>query len=109
MKCLYCGKETQKDYCSQECRQKAEQYYQKQRKGMPIFAVVALIAIGIALLWNHPYRTTISLVLLGLDFIVFPFTKASTIRRSGIQKSMRIARIIGAIALLAGILSYFFI
>ena len=109
MKCLYCNKDTQKDYCSQECQQKAEQYYQKQRKGMPVFAVVALIAVGVALLWNHPYRTTISLILLGLDFIVFPFTKASTIRRSGIQKSITIARIIGGIALLSGIISYFFI
>ena len=109
MKCLYCGKETQKDYCSQECQKKAEQYYRKQRKGMPVFAVVALIAIGIALLWNHPYRTTISLILLGLDFIAFPFTKASTIRRSGIQKSITIASIIGGIALLSGIISYFFL
>lgn len=109
MKCLYCGKETQKDYCSQECQQKAEQYYQNQRKDMPVFAVVALIAIGMALLWNSPYRTTLSLILLGLDFIIFPFTKASTIRRSGIQKSMTIARCIGGIALLFGIVSYFFL
>lgn len=108
MKCLYCGKETQnKDYCSQSCQQKAELYYQRQRKEMPLFAIIALIAIGLALLWNHPYRTSISLILLGLDFMIFPFTKASTIRRSGIQKSIHIARIMGGIAVFAGIMSYF--
>ncbi|WP_041139521.1 hypothetical protein [Beduini massiliensis] len=109
MKCHYCFKDTQKEYCSQECEQKVKLYEQKQRKGMPIFAIVALIAIGIALLWDSPYRTTISLVLLGLDFIFFPFTKASTIRRIGIRKSIITARMIGGIALLVGIVSYFFL
>lgn len=105
-KCEYCAKEISyfDQYCSIECHEKANNYYEMYEKYAKIFSVINMICVfGIPIgLFLFPFiklQGTIiasaSCVVLGLLLIFLPFPTENMISKFKLQKAMKITRFIG--------------
>ncbi len=121
-KCDYCAKEISyfEQYCSDDCQEKANRYYEISEKFGKLFAVINFICvfgipIGIFLFsFSKIVGTVIASVccfIIGLTLIILPFPAESMISKYKLQKAQKITRIIGLCLIVFGALIvgfYFF-
>lgn len=103
MICRCCGKQSESDYCTDECSieyAKHEAFVSKYKSVCLGCIVISLILMCAPL----PYIMLMGFVLLGTTIIVFPFVTQSTIDMFGLKKSKKISRGVGAILYCMGII-----
>ncbi len=123
-KCEYCGKEITyfEQYCSDDCQEKANKFYEKRERFTGLFSVlcgvfVLAIAIGIFVFSFWPIAGTIAVVgssvIIALLLFFLPFPTEGMIQKQKIEKAVKQTRIIAYIVLGFGvaflIFSLFFI
>lgn len=118
-KCNYCGKEVsyQDFYCSDECQNNANKFYDMQEKIstiMGIFNGVCVMSIGIGLFVFSffkevgAYMVSVPLLILGLLFLLFPMPADVMIEKYKIQKSVKLTKLIAIILLALGAIALTF-
>lgn len=115
-KCEYCAKEISyhQMYCSDECQNGANKFYDmrdKITKPMSVVNGVGVMSIGIGIFVFSFLREaglfmiSIPLVILGIMYIFFPVPADVMIEKIKIKKSIKITKIIGIILLVLGIIA----
>jgi|GEM_PF-2747517 len=103
-------------YCSDNCKEEITEYINAVRKNGKLFigltlgsVLIMLIANGIisALNFDPHYMliiTLIALIVIGITLIKLPFCTPLTIQLIGIKKSKIVARLLGLIAVIDGLI-----
>lgn len=111
-KCKYCNKKNiGNDYCSDDCKNKGEMYFNYWKKYKYFFGLIVAMSIFIIITQISLYPeyiivSKILTVVLGLTFLVFPF--GNTIDEIGIKNTIYIIRTISTILIMLGIVSIVF-
>lgn len=100
-----------KDYCSDDCKNKGEMYFDYWKKYKCFFGLIVAMSIfiiikQISLYPEYIIVSKILTVVLGLTFLVFPF--GNTIDEIGIKNTIYIIRTISTILIMLGIVSIVF-
>lgn len=112
--CEYCAKEISyfEQYCSKRCEEQAGKYYRLTKNKKNLFSFInftGLLALTAGLFWTlfqaqtGAYIAGVSLIFLGLLYFFFPFGTPGMLQKFKIQKTMKIVRILGIIAMVIGI------
>lgn len=115
-KCEYCAKEISyhEIYCSDECQDGANKFYDmrdKTEKIIAIFNGVCVMSIGIgififSMMQNlGGYMVSIPMVILGILFLLFPIPADVMIQKMRIKKALKVTRIIALVVFLLGIIA----
>ena len=118
-KCEYCAKEISyfEQYCSDECQEKANKYYEMCEKYGKIFSVInAICVFGIPIgIFLFPFTKVIgtviaslSCVILGIMLVLLPFPTENMISKQKIHKATKLTRIIGVCVIGIGFLIFGF-
>ena len=113
-KCEFCAKEISyhEMYCSDECQDHANAFYDKRDKYQKIFSVlngIFVLGIGVCIFLFplFPDFSVLSIGVcltgLGVMYMFLPFPPDIFIAKKKLKESIKIARIIGAVLLAAGI------
>ena len=114
-KCEYCAKEISyhEMYCSDECQDNTNKFYDLREKHQKLFAVVngiCVIAIGICIFLYSFLRdvgalgAAFALIILGIMYFFLPFPPDIMIHKYKLKKSLMICRIVAAILFVIGII-----
>ena len=114
-KCEYCSKEISyhEMYCSDECQNGANRYYDLREKFQKPYAVINgifVISIGICIFLYSFLRDVgaiggaASLLILGLLYFVLPFPPEVMIHKYQLKKSIKITKIIACVVFALGLL-----
>ncbi|MGL4741984.1 MAG: DUF2116 family Zn-ribbon domain-containing protein [Sarcina sp.] len=103
--CPYCNKKIfeEENFCSHICEQKYNNflnYYKKTKFLFVIGIILTLLLPVLSFLTKNAILANLSLLLLGLTIILFPFTTPETTSMLGVKKSILIARFFGALTIL---------
>ena len=108
MKCCdYCGKEISyfDQYCCEDCKLKAEQYFQRENKQKGIFGICSIIGVigcfaggflGVIVPEVGLIIFTIALFIIGTSFFLFPLPVLNFVKKYKIKKAVKITKYIGA-------------
>ncbi len=118
-KCEYCAKEISyhEIYCSDECQNGANNFYDMREKITTIMSIIngiSVMSIGIGLFVFSFYKeigafmVAIPLVILGLLYILFPVPADVMIEKNKIKKAQNTTRKIGLVMLIIGIIATIF-
>lgn len=118
-KCEYCAKEISyfEQYCSNECHENANKYYEMCEKFGKLFSVInAICVFGIPVgIFLFPFAkiagtviASVSCVILGIMLIFLPFPTESMISKHKIHKATKITKIIGICVTAIGFLIFAF-
>ncbi len=118
-KCEYCAKEISyhEIYCSDECQNGANDFYDMREKITTIMSIIngiSVMSIGIGLFVFSFYKeigafmVAIPLVILGLLYILFPVPADVMIVKNKIEKAQKTTRTIGLVMLILGIIATIF-
>ena len=107
MKCLYCGKTCDGQFCSDECRAKTQSYQEEVEKvnvAAIIFAFLAVMMVFtvVAIVFDPLLGTGIMFVLIGLIFIPYPYVNTETLEFMCIRTSILLMRAISAGCIIIG-------
>ena len=111
-KCKYCNKKNiEDDFCSDDCKNKGERYFNYWKKYKYFFGLIIAISIFVIIMQValYPEYIIVSKILtlvLGLTFFIFPF--GNTIDSIGIKNTVYIVRTISTILIILGIVSIVF-
>ena len=106
MKCRYCGKEIDKEYCGFECRKAYLDYsddidkFAEKKKPMLIASV--LISVPVMILFFGA-GVTLMFALLGLTLITHPYPSDKTKKKLYPKDAMKLMRTIGVILIIIGL------
>ena len=114
-KCEYCAKEISyhEMYCSDECQDNTNKFYDLREKYQKLFAVVngiCVIAIGICIFLYSFLRdvgalgAAFALIILGIMYFFLPFPPDIMIHKYKLKKSLMICKIVAAILFVIGII-----
>lgn len=114
-KCDYCAKEISyhEMYCSDECQNKTNEFYELREKYQKPFSVINgifVVAIGICIFLYSFIRDVgaiggaSSLLILGVMYLFLPFPPDVMIRKYKLKKSIFFSRIIAGVLLLLGVI-----
>lgn len=112
--CEYCAKEISyyEQYCGKRCEEQAIKYYRLTRNKRKLFSFInfaGLLALTVGLFWTlfqaqiGAYIAGTALVFLGLLYFFFPFGTPDMLQKHKIQKTIKIVKILGCIAIAIGI------
>ncbi len=113
-KCEYCAKEISyhEMYCSDECQDGANKYYElreKYQKPYSIINGIFVIAVGICIFLYSFMRDVgaigggSALVILGIMYFLLPFAPDVMIHKYKLKKSILITKIIAAVVFAIGV------
>ena len=111
-KCKYCNKKNiEDDFCSDDCKNKGERYFNYWKKYKYFFGLIIAISIFVIIMQValYPEYIIVSKILtlvLGLTFFIFPF--GNTIDSIGIKNTVYIVCTISTILIILGIVSIVF-
>ena len=111
-KCKYCNKKNiEDDFCSDDCKNKGERYFNYWKKykyffGLIIAIIIFVIIMQVALYPEYIIVSKILTLVLGLTFFIFPF--GNTIDSIGIKNTVYIVCTISTILIILGIVSIVF-
>ncbi len=106
MRCRYCGKETNKEYCSFECRKAFfdhfddEDKYKSRRKPLLIGSII--ISIPFIVLFCGA-GVTLMFTLMGITVITHPFPSSDLMKRTTPKDAIRRTIINGAVLIVIGL------
>lgn len=114
-KCEYCAKEISyhEMYCSDECQNQANHFFEMREKYQKLFSVIngiAVLAIGICLFLYSFTRGVgaiggaAALLILGVMYFFLPFPPDVMIQKRKLKKSIFITKIIAGVLILLGII-----
>ena len=114
-KCEFCGKQISyfDQYCDDECRMKANKFYEKSERFSKVFSIINGICVfgipvGLFLIsFSRSVGLTVALascIILGIMLIILPFPTENMISKFKIQKAVKITRIIGCAVIFLGLL-----
>jgi len=112
-KCEYCAKQIgyHDMYCSDECQKSANDFYDMRDKYLKPFSIingVFVLAVGICIfLYSFMHDVgiiggSVSLIILGLMYILLPFPADVMIEKLKLKKAINITRYIGIGMLVIG-------
>lgn len=115
-KCEYCSKEISyyDMYCSDECQNKANDFYDLQRKYQKFFSImngIFVLGIGVGIFAFSfinqlgAWMITICLLVLGVMYFFLPFPPDIMIKKHQLEKSIKICKIIAIVLFLLGIIA----
>ena len=118
-KCEYCAKEISyhEMYCSDECQNGANKYYDLREKFQKPYAVINgifVIAVGICIFLYSFLRDVgaigggSALVILGVMYYLLPFAPDVMIQKYKLKKAIFITKIIAAVVFTLGVLVLIF-
>ena len=118
-KCEYCAKEISyhEMYCSDECQNSANKYYDLRERFQKPYAVINgifVIAVGVCIFLYSFVRDVgaiggaSALMILGLMYFFLPFAPDVMIHKYKLQKSLFIAKIIAAVIFTLGVIVLIF-
>ena len=107
MKCKYCGKETNKEYCDFDCRKSYLDYFDEEDKyksrRRPLMIAAIVISIPFIIIF-YGLGVTIMCILEGLILITHPFATAKMKAKAMTPKSVKnTMQLIGLALMLIGI------
>lgn len=79
--CTYCGKETDEEYCSEDCRLKTLKFQkraEKNAKWLILGIVLSLLIIPIAYMTGMPNMAILCMAGMGVTFFIFPYGTPTT-------------------------------
>ena len=113
-KCEYCAKEISyhEMYCSDECQDGANKYYELREKFQKPYSIINgifVIAVGICIFLYSFMRDVgaigggSALVILGIMYFLLPFAPDVMIHKYKLKKSILITKIIAAVVFAIGV------
>lgn len=108
-KCKYCNKKNiQKDFCNDDCKKKAEKYFNYWKKYKYVFGCMLVIYLlstimQVILFPKYVIITKAMTMILGITLFVFPF--GNTIDTMGIKNTVFVARICSIVLIIYGVIS----
>lgn len=111
-KCKYCNKkDIEDDYCSDDCKNKGERYFNYWKKYKYLYGLIIAISIFVTIIqvFLFPKYIVVSKILtlvLGVTIFIFPF--GNTIDTIGIRNTIYIVRAASIILIISGIVSIVF-
>ena len=106
MKCRYCWKETEKEYCSFECRKAYLDYFDNKDKTgehkRPLIIFSVLISIPFMILF-YGAGVTLMCTLIGLILITHPFAFSDMKKKISPKDAIARVRMNGVIIIIVGI------
>ena len=114
-KCEYCAKEISyhEMFCSDECQNASNKFYEKREKYQKPFSVINgifVLAIGICLFLYAFTREigaigmAVSILVLGIMYLFLPFPPEIMIHKFKLKKAILISRVIAGVLILIGII-----
>ncbi len=107
MKCKWCNRQCQGDYCSPECRSLYLRYEYRVEKYSVLFYVGVLapflLMLGSLFVGDPEAWFGLVLILEGVTFTLLPFGTPETCEAIGVEKTVDILRAVGLIFLVAGV------
>ena len=116
-KCEYCAKEISyhEMYCSDECQNKANKFYEKREKYQKVFSVINgifVLAIGICI-FLYAFTSgigsigaAVSMIILGVMYLFLPFPPEIIIHKFKLKKAIFISRVIAGILILIAVIVF---
>jgi uncharacterized membrane protein len=107
MKCLYCGKECEGRFCSDECDSRAQSYQERVDKVNEAALVLTLMAVMVvfavvSIIFGLQLSVGLMLLIIGLIFVPYPFVNTDTFEYMCIRTSILLMRAISAVFILVG-------
>lgn len=107
MKCLYCGKECEGRFCSNECDSKAQSYQERVDKvneaALVLTLMVAMVVFAvISIIFGPQLGVGLMLLIIGLILVPYPFVNTDTLEYVCIRTSILLMRAISAVFILVG-------
>ena len=106
MVCRYCGKETNKDYCSFKCRKAYLDYYDEEDKFKGRRKTLILISIAVSIPFIVLFMgagITMMFVLIGSVVITHPFTSQELRKKLTVKEAKKRMMMNGAILIIIGL------
>ena len=118
-KCEFCAKEISyhEFYCSDECQNGANAFFELREKYQKFFGVINgifVIAIGICIFlyaFSHDVGAlgaSVSMMILGIMYFFLPFPPEVMIHRYKLKKAIFLTRVIAGILFLLGVIAMLF-
>lgn len=109
LRCNYCGKTSEKQFCSDECDEKFtkfKNFYDKWYKKRTILALLSFVFVIPAVFYTKYVAIFggITLFLIGLVLFALPFSSMETFRALGIKNGIRNNRKYASYFILTGIM-----
>ena len=112
MRCTYCGKETEGEYCSEYCRERTARFQdnaEKNAKWLILGIVLSLLIIPVSYAAGRPHLAVLCMAGIGLTFLIFPYGTPETNSRGGVRRGILYVRSASAAMIAAAlVLSYLF-
>lgn len=107
MKCLYCGKICDGQFCCSECESKTQSYQEKVERvsvAAIIFAFLAVMVVFavVAIVFDYHLGLGIMFAGIGLIFVPYPYVNTDTLEYMCIRTSILMMRIISAVCIVIG-------
>jgi len=106
MKCKYCGKETNKEYCDFDCRKKYLDYFDEEDKyrsrRKPLMIIALIVSIPFIIIF-YGLGVTIMFALQGLILITHPFATVEMKKKMTPKSAKTRMQLIGLALILIGI------
>ena len=110
MRCLYCGKETEGEYCSEYCREMTARFQDRAEnnaKWIVLGIVLSLLIIPVSYVTGRPHLAVLCMAGIGLTFLIFPYGTPETNSRGGVRRGILYVRSASAAVIAAAlVLSY---
>ena len=106
MKCKYCGKETNKEYCDFECRKRFLDYFDEEDKyrsrRVPLMVVALALSVPF-IIFFYGLGITVMFVLQGLIIITHPFATVDMKKKMTPKAAKGRMQMIGLALIIIGI------
>ncbi|MFA6887344.1 MAG: hypothetical protein WCQ65_10295 [Fermentimonas sp.] len=112
MKCIYCNKDCQGEYCSGECENKV-MILEKSAEKYSVLFLLLLFASMLFLIPGIVFNDYLAaffgamFLVMGLTLIIFPFGTPETNKSWGVKKTVMVVRVMGIIMVTGGTASIF--
>ena len=112
MRCTYCGKETEVEYCGGSCRKRTAIFRDRAERNAKWFIlsmVLSLLIFPVSYAAGRPHLAVLCMAGVGLTFLIFPYGTPETNSRGGVKKGILYVRSASAAMIAAAlVLSYLF-
>lgn len=108
-KCIYCGKSSEAEYCSQVCNQEYYSYLGRVENFLKLYIaclIVALALLIVPVFVGHllPF-IGLAVLVAGIDFVTMPFAPQFVLKAIGVRKTELVLQAAGFIMAAAGVIT----
>lgn len=115
MRCMFCGKDSPGEYCSEECLEECRRFEAFARRHemhflagvlIPCFGLIASVPLLLIFPWGRAVFSAM-IAAMGVVTLAFPFATPDTVRVMGVRRSVRLVRALSSVMLAMALLIYF--